>query len=68
MAKVKYVGRHDAVEVELPLGGFAIVERGQDLETSHDHAASLLLAGIEWERVADEKPKAKDTGSGDVKK
>jgi len=57
MPKVRYVGRHDAVDVELPLGGEATVERGEVLETSFDHANGLLAQGVEWEPVADEKKK-----------
>jgi hypothetical protein len=66
MATVRYVGRHDGVEVELPLGGFAVVMRGDTLSTSTDQAEALLMAGIEWELV-EEKEEKKSAGSGTAK-
>ncbi len=43
MAKIKYIGPHDAVRVPLPLGGEEVVERGGTLKTSDEHAANLAL-------------------------
>lgn len=51
MKKVKYKGRHDAVEVELPSGGEEVVEHGKVLETTDEHAAALVEQDENWEPV-----------------
>lgn len=54
MAKVRYVGRHDQVEVPAPLGGYQTVARGEVLETSDAQVQSLLEQPSMWRRVTDE--------------
>lgn len=62
MKKVKYQGRHDAVEVELPEGGETVVEHGQVLETSDEHAAALVEQPENWAPVG-WKPKAPEAAA-----
>ena len=62
MATVRYVGRHDAVTVPLPLGGEAEVARGETFNTSDEHAAGLCEQVDNWRlevrAPADKKPAA----------
>lgn len=47
--KVRYVGPHDGVDVPRPDGSIITVQRGDDLDTSADHAATLLEQAENWE-------------------
>lgn len=69
MAKVKYIGPHDAVVTPLPTGGEALTERGGVLSTSADHAEALLRQSS-WVDVsaADNKKAAKPGAATDDKK
>ena len=66
MAKVKYVGPFESVEVVL--GGFAghdaprsaAVKRGETFETSDDHSAALLDQPSNWEAVKSHHAKKKE--------
>jgi hypothetical protein len=64
MAKVTYVGGHDAVIVPMPFGGEQYVEKFGILNTSDEHAASLLEQASNWQPVEDEK---KDKKKDEVK-
>lgn len=55
--KVKYVGIHTEVEVVLPDGRVAVVENGGELDTSPDHAKSLLEQPTNWEKTEDKAAK-----------
>lgn len=49
MPKVTYIGPHLAVELPWPDGnGSAIVEHGQSVETTTEHAAALLEQESNW--------------------
>lgn len=47
--RVKYIGPHEAVELELGDGRLATVARGDVLETDDEHAAALLEQPSNWE-------------------
>jgi hypothetical protein len=54
---MKVVNAHMVdVVVPLPLGGDALVEGGGELDTSDEHARSLLAQPVNWQPVP---PKAK---------
>ena len=66
MRTVKYVGPHEAVTVVLPDGREPVVVRGGALETSDDHAKSLLEQATNWEAIPDtKKAKGEVMGDGD---
>lgn len=56
MAQVKYVGIHDAVEIELPSGARVLAARGEPIETTAEHAGALVstTSGM-WELVKSTK-------------
>jgi hypothetical protein len=55
MAKLQYVGPHDAVIVPMPLGGEKLVERNGELSTSDAHAAGLLEQPANWKKISEPK-------------
>lgn len=66
MKKVRYIGRHNAVEVALPEGGEAVVEHGKVLETSAEHALSLCEQDENWEPVGWKLPKPEPEAAADT--
>lgn len=58
MAEVIYIGPHDAVDVPAELGGWQTVAKGDTLNTSDEHAASLLEQPANWAPKSAEKPKS----------
>lgn len=55
--KLKYIGRHDAVEVDLPDGGGFTVAREEDTpDLPADFAASLLEQDANWKTAGADKP------------
>lgn len=55
MVEVRYIGIHDCVTLDLPLGGEVDVKRGDVLKTSDAHARSLCEQVNNWELVASAK-------------
>jgi hypothetical protein len=49
MAKLTYVGPHDAVEVALPGGVFVLAERGKPVEIDDADVAKSLEQQDVWE-------------------
>jgi hypothetical protein len=71
MKKVKYGGRHDAVELELPDGREIVVEHGKHVEVDDDLALRLCeqednWAPVGWKRPQPEPAAAADGDSDDV--
>jgi len=66
MKTLIYVGPHEAVEVPLPDGRSPVVENGGTLETSDEHAASLLEQPSNWQPAgkAGRKDDAADAAKG----
>jgi hypothetical protein len=59
MPKVTYVGPHPAVRLPWPDGaGEAIVEHGQTIETTSDHAARLLEQPSNWQKPEPSRSKS----------
>lgn len=56
MKKVKYVGRHDAVELPLPSGGEITVEHKKTIEVEDEHALLLVEQPENWEPVGWKPP------------
>ncbi len=54
---IRYIGRYDAVELWCPDGRRETVNNGGTLDTTAEHAASLLTQEGEWEpaKAAPEK-------------
>lgn len=67
MAKLKYVGPHDAVVVPMPLGGEQIVGRGEVLNTDRQHGQDLLEQPANWEEVSGVTEVAQKDGGEDPK-
>ena len=53
MAKLTYMGPHDAVEVDLPDGSSVVAERGKAVELPDEVAKSLALQDV-WTRAKKE--------------
>lgn len=64
MAKVRYVGPHDAVVVPDPLGGEQFCARGDVISVSALQAGSLLDQPLNWE-AADQAAKTSKPIDGD---
>lgn len=65
--KLRYIGPHLAVRLPWPNGGEAVVEHGQVVETTSDHAERLLEQVLNWEPAtpAVKKRSAKAEKDGD---
>lgn len=63
LTKVVYVGRHGAVDVALPTGGFTTVQWDQPFETTAEHAAQLLEQESNWKPAPGGKAKAAITAA-----
>lgn len=61
--KIRYVGPHVAVELERPDGTTAEVNHGAELETTTDHAESLLEQESNWQPIP--KPKTSEKKGGE---
>lgn len=52
MAKVKYIGIHDEVTLELPSGERVTVKNGDTIETTPEQAGALIkTTSSMWEHV-----------------
>lgn len=65
MTRITYIGPHEAVELAMPSGQNVVVERGESLETTPDHAAALCDQATNWQPAKapprTTAPKAPDT-------
>lgn len=57
--QVKYVGPHAAVDVQVAPGTWRRVQRGAALDTTPEHAESLLLQEDNWQMA--EAPAARSS-------
>jgi hypothetical protein len=57
---LNYVGRHGSVLVPMPFGGETVVNWGDVLTTTEEHAAGLLQQPENW-KLAPQKRAAKES-------
>lgn len=63
--QVKYIGIHDAVELDLPSGARAVVKKGEAVETTSEHAGALVnTTSDSWELVGGKKSTVKEDTDG----